>query len=358
VAPLGTAITQGQLELMWRVTPEPLIALDGDTAGLRAAYRLIDLALPLLQAGRSLRFILMPEGQDPDDLIRAKGAAAVQTLVEQAMPLVDLLWRRETEGKVFDSPERKASLDKTLREKLSQIQDTGLRRHYGDAIKELRYTLFRPNRGSFSGSWKGKARAHALTSTKSSMLAAAPEDMSIKLHQGVILAGLIKVPELIPVFLDDLADMQCSDGDFDRLRQSVMGAVGHETLEEDLRETYGNDVLEALFGLPHVAISPAMRSVTDVERVEMTIAEGFAKITALRGVEQEVSEAIEYGSDAFEDDRILWRLGQAALQKEHAQRPQQADKAIYEVGENGVRIDKKERDALDALLGAIKFQKK
>lgn len=357
VAPLGTAITQGQLELMWRVTPEPLIALDGDTAGLRAAYRLIDLALPLLQAGRSLRFILMPEGQDPDDLIRAKGAGAVQTLIDQAMPLVDLLWRRETEGKVFDSPERKAALDKVLRDKLTQIQDVGLRRHYGDAIKELRYTLFRPNRGG--GTWKGRPqRAHAMMSTKSSMLAAAPEDMSIKLHQGVILAGLIKVPELIPVFLDDLADMRCADMDFDRLRQSVMGAVGCDTLEDDLRETYGHDVLEALFGLPHVAISPAMRSVADVERVEMTIAEGFAKITALRGVEQEVSEAIEHGSDAFEDDRILWRLGQAAMQKEHAQRPQQADKAIYEVGENGVRIDKKERDALDALLGAIKFQKK
>ena len=112
VAPLGTAVTEEQLRLMWRMADEPIIALDGDTAGLRAAHRVIDLALPLLEAGKSLRFALMPEGQDPDDLLRAKGAKAVQALLDQALPMVQLLWRRETEGKVLDSPERKAALDK------------------------------------------------------------------------------------------------------------------------------------------------------------------------------------------------------------------------------------------------------
>lgn len=122
VAPLGTAITEEQLRLMWRIHPEPVIALDGDTAGQRAALRAMDLALPLLEAGQSLRFCLMPEGQDPDDLLKAKGAGAMQALLAQARPMVDLLWQRETEGKALDSPERRAALDKALRAALEADQ--------------------------------------------------------------------------------------------------------------------------------------------------------------------------------------------------------------------------------------------
>ena len=104
VAPLGTAITEHQLQLLWRVSDEPIIALDGDTAGLRAAMRAVDLALPLLEAGKSLRFAIMPEGQDPDDLLRAEGPGAVQAVLDGAIPMVKLLWQRETEGKVLTAP--------------------------------------------------------------------------------------------------------------------------------------------------------------------------------------------------------------------------------------------------------------
>src|SRR6056297_3616922 len=146
VAPLGTAITEDQLRLLWRMAPEPIIALDGDTAGLRAAMRVIDIALPLLEAGQSLRFALMPEGLDPDDLIKAQGAGAMQKLLDQAIPMVQLLWRRETEGKQFDSPERKAALDKALRDRIKLIRDPSIRSHYGQAIKEMRWELFRVKR--------------------------------------------------------------------------------------------------------------------------------------------------------------------------------------------------------------------
>ena len=118
VAPLGTAITEDQLRLMWRVSPEPVIALDGDAAGLRAAMRLVDLALPLTGPGQALRFAILPPGLDPDDLIRAQGAAAMRAVLDGARPLVDLLWQRETEGRVFDSPERRAALDHALKARL------------------------------------------------------------------------------------------------------------------------------------------------------------------------------------------------------------------------------------------------
>jgi DNA primase len=93
VAPLGTAVTQEQLALMWRMADEPVIALDGDQAGLRAAERLVDLALPMLVPGKSLRFCILPEGRDPDDLIRAEGPAAMRRVLEAARPLVEMLWR-------------------------------------------------------------------------------------------------------------------------------------------------------------------------------------------------------------------------------------------------------------------------
>ena len=85
VAPMGTALTEDQLDLLWRVGPEPILCFDGDQAGVRAAFRSIERALPMLRPGQSLRFALLPEGQDPDDLIRAAGPPAMQTVLDQAL---------------------------------------------------------------------------------------------------------------------------------------------------------------------------------------------------------------------------------------------------------------------------------
>ena len=95
---------------------EPILCFDGDKAGIRAAGRAADLALPLIQPGKSLRFALLPEGQDPDDLIRNSGREAMAEVLAAARPLVDLLWSRETEHGVFDTPERRAALEARLRE--------------------------------------------------------------------------------------------------------------------------------------------------------------------------------------------------------------------------------------------------
>ncbi|TBN43773.1 DNA primase [Paracoccus subflavus] len=142
VAPLGTAITPEQLGLMWRVSPEPVIALDGDAAGQRAAQRLIDLALPMTGPVQALRFVMLPAGQDPDDLIRAAGPGAMRALLDAARPLVDLLWLRETEGHVFDSPERRAALDKRLRDAIGRIPDESTRAHYAQELRRKRQDLF------------------------------------------------------------------------------------------------------------------------------------------------------------------------------------------------------------------------
>ena len=104
VAPLGTALTADQLALLWKMADEPMLCFDGDDAGRRAAYRAVDLALPLLKPGKSLRFASLPQGQDPDDLLRADGREAVAEVVGGARPLAHVLWMREMEAGALDTP--------------------------------------------------------------------------------------------------------------------------------------------------------------------------------------------------------------------------------------------------------------
>ncbi len=109
---------------------EPILCFDGDRAGRKAAYRAIDMALPLIGPGRSLGFALLPEGEDPDDLVRAGGREAVSHLLAHALPLAELIWVRETEGKNFGTPERRAGLERRLGEITREIRDEALRRQY------------------------------------------------------------------------------------------------------------------------------------------------------------------------------------------------------------------------------------
>ncbi len=136
VAPLGTALTERQLQILWKMADEPILCFDGDKAGVRAAHRAAELALPLLQPGKSLRFALLPGGQDPDDLIRSAGADAMRAVIDAARPLVDLIWGKETEASVFDTPERRAALESRLRDIARTIADESVRRHYLQAFSE------------------------------------------------------------------------------------------------------------------------------------------------------------------------------------------------------------------------------
>jgi DNA primase len=138
VAPLGTALTSEQCELLWRMASEPMLCFDGDKAGQKAAFRAVDIALPLIGPGKSLRFALLPEGQDPDDLARSGGADAIAETLQAAKPLAEMLFLRETEGQVFNTPERRAALERRLRELTKAIGDETLRRHYwGDMEARL-----------------------------------------------------------------------------------------------------------------------------------------------------------------------------------------------------------------------------
>ncbi len=362
VAPLGTAVTEAQLQLMWRTAAEPIIALDGDTAGIRAAMRLIDLALPLLEAGRSLRFALMPEGQDPDDLIRTKGAKTLQKVLEKATPMVDLLWQREIEGKVFDSPERKAALDKTLREKIKLIRDPSIRSHYGEAIKELRWQLFRPQRperGTFRGKGKWQTGPRVQPSTKASLLARGGEGRQRHMREAVILASVLSCPALLDEFEVELEALSCQDPDHTYLRDLLLRQThrGVSDLKEIVADAMGADALDFLMSHPHVRLAPPVRHPGDAELARLTIREEIAKLVADQGLREEIAEA-EEDMSGLADEAVTWRLGQAAEARNRALRSHMEDSAEYEVGKNGAAMDKDERAKLDALMERITFGKR
>ena len=136
VAPLGTAVTEEQIEELWRLAPEPLMCFDGDKAGIRASYRVAEKSLPLLKAGHSLRFVHLPEGEDPDSYIAGQGAQAFLDLLNKGQPLVDTLWEMKTRSVKADTPEQCAGLEKTLSETLSEIRDKTIRGYYDKAFQE------------------------------------------------------------------------------------------------------------------------------------------------------------------------------------------------------------------------------
>src|ERR1700761_5773992 len=136
VAPLGTALTENQLALLWKMADEPILCFDGDKAGQKAAWRAAELALPHLGPGKSLRFALLPEGQDPDDLARAGGRAAIDDVISASRGLVDVIWSREIEGGNFATPERRAALEKRIGEIANTIRDEVVRRYYRQDLSE------------------------------------------------------------------------------------------------------------------------------------------------------------------------------------------------------------------------------
>ncbi|MCD7111877.1 DNA primase [Rhizobium sp. DKSPLA3] len=152
VAPLGTALTENQLELLWKLTQEPILCFDGDGAGIRAANRAVDLAMPHLKPGRSVRFALLPDGKDPDDLVREEGRAPFDRVLTAARSLSEMVWTREVQSGSFDTPEKRAELEAKLKQVVGVIGDESVRRHYGQAMRERLNTYLRgPQRSGFQG---------------------------------------------------------------------------------------------------------------------------------------------------------------------------------------------------------------
>ncbi|KQT83390.1 DNA primase [Aurantimonas sp. Leaf443] len=246
VAPLGTALTERQLDLLWRSAQEPILCFDGDAAGQKAAWRAAELALPGLKPGRSLRFAMLPEGKDPDDLVRDGGAEAFRGVLDAARPLADLVWMRETAGGVFDTPERRADLEQRLKAAVKRIGDESVRRHYLRDADERLAAFFGPARqGAGRGAPRerqggareargqgGEGRRTAAAGTRrspisdrlsrSSLTRPAGGGQASSLREIAIVLGFVNHPLLIEEAFDYFAALDLAEGDLDRLRSVVL----------------------------------------------------------------------------------------------------------------------------------------
>jgi DNA primase len=252
VAPLGTALTEEQILLLWRLAPEPILCFDGDAAGERAAARAADRALPLLKPGCSLRFALLPPGEDPDSLVRARGAGALTERLKAALPLAELLWRLETAARRFDTPERRSGLRQRLGALAARIADRTVQEDYRLEFDHRLEAAFGSRRavaaggGQGAGGWfapradrrrpgKGQGwRAAAAGEAAAPGGAAARQGVpdGEQRRQEILLSIVVTHPALIQARAEELAHLALADPQLDKLRQAVIDvAAGASDLD-------------------------------------------------------------------------------------------------------------------------------
>src|SRR5438874_3875178 len=329
VAPLGTALTENQLALLWKMADEPILCFDGDKAGQKAAWRAADMALPHLKPGKSLRFALLPEGQDPDDLARSGGRGAIEEVISAARGLADVIWSREIEGGTFATPERRAALEARIRELSNGIGDEVVRRYYRQDLGERLQRTFAPEvvrggygrggyratagnfgsesgrrfapRGVFTPGAAGRfeprgGRGLPCTPTinrgpyqaASPQLASSPimrgQRSALSRREALILQSLINHPWLLHDHLEEVAALELAHPEAHKLRAGIISA-------------FAND--------HHHSPEPAEQS--EKMRADLAVA-GFSQ--ALQRVERAITTSAVWGEQpgaAREDVLSTWR---------------------------------------------------
>jgi DNA primase len=260
VAPLGTALTEDQLQLVWRIHGQPVLCFDGDKAGLRAAYRAIDIALPLINSSRTLAFVFLPEGQDPDDLLRNSGPDALRAALERKRPLVDVLFEREIERASLATPEQRADCEKRIFGAVARIADEDLKRHYRDAMRDKLRERFRPAPAQRSA-WQERKRAGPggkfqreeapLTISsrllQTELLRPSPD---LSAREAALVLAPVNHPGIVEAEAETLAELVLSSSIARRLRAALLDAAALGSLD-DVAERPGVSLAGALVGAGH-----------------------------------------------------------------------------------------------------------
>jgi DNA primase len=329
VAPLGTALTEHQLALLWRMAAEPVLAFDGDEAGLRAAHRAAHLALPALKPGQSLRFAFVPPGEDPDSVIRAQGAAGMGRVLEAAEPLSVVLWRAETEGKDFSTPERRAGLERALAEVVSRIGDRTIADYYRRDFDSRVFEAFKrraPRAGAAKRPWRSSERRDGFKkapiletvspAVRNSVLGRGGSSGARRLKEKEIAALLLQAPEIALLHGETLAALPFSEPLLDRLRHELLNlAASGSRLESQRLEDHlvraGMAELVERFKTPRAAsgidrsgggIEAASGDNTDADDIESRWVRAAAQLQEMAELEPERKRAVErFNSEATEE---------------------------------------------------------
>ena len=244
VAPLGTAMTETQLGLLWRLAPAPILCFDGDSAGEKAAVRAALRALPHIGPDRSLGFVTLPAGKDPDDLVKAEGRAGIEALLEQPESLAARLWRHESQAEPLTTPERRAGLKRRLLDHVAAIQDPDVRDQYRAELMDRFYGLTRPKREQRTqGRWTRGGRSPFPLERPVSVEAKAvgAEGLSADLARAVV-RGLLRYPEVVAGHAEAVAALPIADKTLAQLRARLLDAA---MLNAELDQEQLNTILTA-----------------------------------------------------------------------------------------------------------------
>ena len=335
VAPLGTALTEDQLGLLWRMADEPVICLDGDKAGRKAASRAIDLAMPMLEPGKSLAFALLPEGQDPDDLARSGGRTAIAEVLGAAKPFVEMLWARELEAGQLDTPERRAAFERRLKEPLGLIRDEATRRHYRLDIEERLGKLFassaparsgerrygqggggfqpgfRGGRGGFGAPppWRANLPLKASPQLAGSALLSGARGENRR--EAFILLALASHPGLLPRCIDEIAELALDGPAAERFRQALLdaaldGEFDTEGFAQRMQQTRVAEAQGALLATAGPAERLKLDQAADPESVFESIRQALVLHHRARTLHSELKAAERALADEATEANFAW----------------------------------------------------
>jgi DNA primase len=298
VATLGTAFTERQMEQLWLLAPEPIICFDGDRAGEAAAVRAIDRMLPMLKEGHSFRFAFLPEGMDPDDLVRSQGAPAFTQCLRNARPLIDVLWLRERAEQPIDTPERRAAFEARLDALLAEIANARVRDHYRREVRNRLFALWRERPSPRQSSSRAPVRVPPNSGT---MPPPSPRGFAT-----TIALTLVNHPSLLDRFADEVASLEVRD----KPLAALLSFVTRIIFERDgiSRE----QLLEVLEASPHAKLlarlsrESAFKRIaflqpeTPLEDVEVQFADLIFRFRALPALSKELDEGADHLADLSE----------------------------------------------------------
>lgn len=252
VAPLGTAVTEEQIGLLWRLTDEPVLCFDGDTAGERAALRAAERAMPLLKPGKTLRFMGLPSGEDPDSLVRSRGADGFRHLLDNARQLADVVWQTEIAAARHDTPERRADLERRINIRISAIADKGVKYHYQQSFRQRLRDLFFQPRGGGAGFKGAKGGYWGRKKPELAPGFGARGDIGAMkaMQERALIATLINHPDLIHDSIEALNEISLQSGELDTLLQVILNLAFTAAVLDtrDLQRHLIEDGYERLLG--------------------------------------------------------------------------------------------------------------
>jgi len=299
VAPLGTAVTEEQIGELWKMTNEPVMCLDGDAAGKRAAVRAAERALPILRPGKSLVFSILPEGEDPDTMMAAPdGFATFQKIIDAAVPLAELIWRMELSGRKIDTPERRAALEADLHQRISVIADDAVKSQYRSMFNDRTWKLFKgekpgkpAGRGGYGGGFSGgsaggyqnKKPGRAGKRGKNDHfwgpagkavpgMSRPPMQKKRDLQDSILLVTLINHPHLHDEVGEQLGIYSCADSELDNLRRAVLKlldddpGLDSDTIKAQLKRDGLSETVLRVVSADIIAHAAFAKSETPLER--------------------------------------------------------------------------------------------